>query len=119
DFFLIHGFLPDGRTVYKDVFQIGPSSAVTRVGGSWTVVANNPPASGIESSTPNTEAELLDGLHDTMLCCLEEQLPQQPDVGVLLGGFDSALVASMLAGLGKRVHTYSFRYSDSEYNQPH
>ena len=120
DFFLIHGFLPDGRTVYKDVFQVGPGSEVTQVSGSWAVVANDPPASGSEPSpAPSTEAELLEGLHDTMLRCLEEQLPQQPDVGVLLGGFDSALVASMLAGLGKRVHTYSFRYSDSEYNQPH
>src|SRR5690606_14063400 len=24
DFFLIHGFLPDGKTVYKDVLQISP-----------------------------------------------------------------------------------------------
>jgi len=65
---------------------------------------------------PESEESLYDRLYDVLLGCMEDQLASTAEVGVLLGGFDSALVASLLCRLGKRVHTYSFRYADAQYN---
>src|SRR5690606_31080051 len=48
-----------------------------------------------------------------------EQLASAKRVAVLLGGFDSALVASALVRLGKEVETFSFFYDDARFNQPH
>jgi len=58
-----------------------------------------------------------------LLNCLKaacvQQLGNAKKVGVLLGGFDSALVASILHSLGVNVQTYSFYYENNRYNQPY
>jgi asparagine synthase (glutamine-hydrolysing) len=57
-------------------------------------------------------------LYARLISATERQLGNARRVGVLLGGFDSALVASLLHRLGAHVETYSFQYSDDSYNQP-
>ena len=48
---------------------------------------------------------------------MAEQAGDQDDVAVLLGGVDSAIVAALLHRLGHRVHTFTFRFDDPQYNQ--
>lgn len=121
DFLLIYGFLPYGRTVYRDVRSLSKSNAIVSVGQGCSVVHNK--QRSVQSSTeivvPESEEALYDRLYELLLMCVKEQLPAARDIGVLLGGFDSALVAALLHKLGKKVHTYSFYYSDNSYNQPH
>ena len=54
-----------------------------------------------------------------LLTACKQQVGDAKKVGVLLGGFDSALVASLLKLLEVDVETYSFHYQDPEYNQPY
>jgi hypothetical protein len=53
-----------------------------------------------------------------MLESSKQQLGEARRVGVLLGGFDSALVAALLVRLGVQVETFSFCYENTEFNQP-
>ena len=50
---------------------------------------------------------------------VEADVPSNDRVGVLLGGLDSALVASGLKRLGKKVETFSFGFENSMFNQAH
>jgi len=120
DFLLVYGFYPDGRTAYRNVFQLRSGRALHYSGIELKQLPLPLPAPvNPGSEIPASDDALYDQLYDTLLVCMEDQLASSPDAGVLLGGFDSALVASLLHRLGKRVHTYSFRYADAVYNQPH
>lgn len=120
DFLLVYGFLPEGRTVFRDVMALPAGQVLQSDGEGWARAAVPPPPAGSAyADVPESTDGLLDRLYEVMLRCLQEQLGHDEDVGVLLGGFDSALVASMLHRLGRRVHTYSFRYQAEAFNQPH
>lgn len=121
DFFLIYGFYPDGRTVFDGVFQLGPQQSA--VWSSEFGVNLAVPLQGRLPSSYNhgetTSDGLVERLYTLLLGCLDDQLGRDEQVGVLLGGFDSALIAVLLQQIGKQVTTYSFRYTDDAYNQPH
>ena len=125
DFFLVHGFYPFGRTPFAGIRALPAGSLLewregrSRIEGSG---ASTDPWSGEpEPSAPlRSEGEVIDGLHAAMLRATTEILPARPQrVGVLLGGFDSALVAAYVKRLGFDVETYSFHYADPSFNQPH
>lgn len=120
DFLLIYGFFPDGYTVYEGVRALPPGKMYWRRSDSWQLISIEKRVyRGVVPSVSSSADDLSDQLYEVMLDCLRDQLPTSDEVGVFLGGFDSALVASMLKRLGKRVRTYSFRYMEDEYNQPH
>ncbi|MEO1086261.1 MAG: asparagine synthase C-terminal domain-containing protein [Acidobacteriota bacterium] len=62
---------------------------------------------------------MVDLLYEAFMNALEDQVSSEPRAAVLLGGFDSSLVAAGLARLGKKVETFSYKYEDARYNQPH
>ena len=124
DFFLIHGFYPWGRTPYRDVTALAPGTLLEWCDGKETpheIVQGDPWVGRYDSllSEQVDEETVLDGLYEAILRATKEQLAGTPRVAVLLGGFDSALVAALLHRLGKEVETYSFHYEDGQYNQPH
>lgn len=125
DFFLIHGFHPHGRTVYRGVRALAAAELLELRGGEWTchTVAQpdwserDPAQVAASLSSEGAAAAELEAM---FLNALASQLPRRKQaVGVLLGGFDSALVAATIARLGYPVVTYSFRYAGAGYNQPH
>ncbi|MPZ17947.1 MAG: hypothetical protein GEV06_08555 [Luteitalea sp.] len=124
DFLLGYEFLPDHRTPVQGVktlpsgvlLEWRPTAGVTEhrmqpaeVWPEWT--------SGLDLRDKD-EATVVGALRRAFRSALEEQLPSAPDVGVMLGGFDSALIAAALTEMGKRVQTFSFGYEDQSYNQP-
>lgn len=124
DFFLIHGFYPWGRTPYRGVTALAPGTLLEWRDGAVSEhkIAQGEPWAGQYDgllADEADEARVLDGLYDAMMQATEEQLAGAPRAAVLLGGFDSALVAALLHRLGKRVETYSFHYEEGAYNQPH
>lgn len=120
DFFLIYGFHPDGRTVYSGVRQLAPNQAAVWSATEGTGIRESSPAEPIVGEPASLERKaLIDDLHALLLDCMEDQLCRDERVGVLLGGFDSALVAALLQRAGKQVTTYSFRYAEGSFNQPH
>ncbi len=113
-FLLRYAYLPPGKTVYRDVEELAPQQLIELEGV------------GVKSQSRFANDDLFqyDGdepvgdLYQVLLDCTRHQLSDRKRVGVLLGGFDSALVASLLCRLGAEVETYSFRYDDAEFNQP-
>ncbi|HEX9992020.1 MAG TPA: asparagine synthase-related protein [Acidimicrobiales bacterium] len=114
DFLLGWEFLPDGRTVYRGVRTL-PGGALHSWPGASRPIA--PPAEAWDGPVPATEAEAVDALYTVFMDTLAEQAGVEQDQAVLLGGFDSALVAAGLHRLGRRVTTFTFHFEDPTYNQ--
>lgn len=115
-FFLSYGFHPFGTTAFSTTDALSATDKLSWPGGE---TSSKPISSKPEAKPQDGIADPINALYTTLSQCLDEQLNADKDVAVLLGGFDSALVASMLQRAGKRVTTYSFRYGDRLFNQPH
>ncbi len=123
DFMLLYGFYPYGRTSFINVTSVEPGNLVYLEKGSirWATIPDIDPWGGdlLPGLEDATDREAADVLRVAFMRALEQQAPQADEVGVLLGGFDSALVASGLVEIGKKVSTFTFRYEAEEYNQAH
>lgn len=119
DFLFGWEFVPDGRTVYQGVRVLAGGTL-----RSWPVPTGTgtrrvaPPADGWDGPVPTTADAAVDALYDVFMAAVEEQAGAEAEHAVLLGGFDSALVAAALHRLGRRVTTFTFRFDDPLYNQP-
>lgn len=122
EFLLGYEFLPEGRTPFQGVRTLLPGHILEwHHGESRThpLPAPNPWHGRFDAVNYKAEAEVIDALRQAFDLAVREQTPERREVAVLLGGVDSALIAVHLKRLGKEVHTFSFRYEDSGYNQPH
>ena len=96
DFLLGFGFLPDGRTVYAGVQALG-AGAVRVVPGDER--------GRVQAASERVDVDVTDraavrkALHEAFLSALEAQAGTRRRHAVLLGGFDSALVAAGLRRL--------------------
>lgn len=120
DFFLAHEFLPGERTHYHGVSSLSAGTLLRFRGDTIerTVIAKGHPwKPWLEGLDLTTEDQVVRALEEAFFRALEEQCPKAERVGVLLGGFDSELIAAGLVRLGKRVETFSFQYEDVGYNQ--
>ncbi len=124
NFFLSHGFFPFNHTAFKGIKQIPPKHAL--VASNESVALQKLPQSNHGAPEPPPpdfltmdETAVIDYLHQGFEKAVQEQISPDRKVGVLLGGFDSALVAAYLVKAGKEVNTYSFYYEDARYNQAH
>lgn len=111
DFLLGFGFVPEPRSMYSDVDVVKPGTRVSNGN-----VANVTPISH-DANCDTTRDAIIDALHGTLVATIAEQAGGHRRHAVLLGGFDSALVAAVLVGLGHEVETYTFRFADSTYVQ--
>lgn len=121
DFFLIYGFYPYGNTLVANMKAIPPGKLVSWKSGKQQIRDIKPYQASSDSTLKDGAqlAEAIEVLHDGFMKALSQQSGDAKNVGVLLGGFDSALVAAGLKKLGKNVTTWSFYYDQEEYNQPH
>jgi asparagine synthetase B (glutamine-hydrolysing) len=123
NFLLGYEFLPWNRTPFKGVEVLPAGIAREYTKGSATdhaVVAAKPWDDLVSAVEPgrSTEAELIECLAEGCTRAIAEQSPTSGRIAVLLGGFDSALIAALLTRAGREVETFSFRYSEEGYNQP-
>jgi asparagine synthetase B (glutamine-hydrolysing) len=114
DFLLGFGFLPDGRTAYEGVRAL-PAGEVRIIPGQER--AHVDPAIEPVDIDPSDHAGVRKHLHDAFFAALERQAGTDRRHAVLLGGFDSALVAAGLRRLGHEVDCYTFAFGDSVYEQ--
>ena len=115
DFLLGFGFLPDGRTPFADIRVLGPGTR--RRLGEPAVDTVAPPPVPPAAATPPSFDGAVDELYDRFCAAVEEQASPDDRHAVLLGGFDSALVAAALRRLGHDVHTFTFGFGDRRYEQ--
>jgi asparagine synthetase B (glutamine-hydrolysing) len=125
DFFLVHGFYPGGGTPFRGVRSLAAGEMLEFAGGNLRRHGIAQPDWG-EADPAVSAARLIDPaeasreLETLFLDATRSVLPRRKQViGILLGGFDSALVAAAIARLGYPVVTYSFHYAEGSYNQPH
>ncbi len=111
DFLLGFGFLPDRCTIYKDVFAIDTPGRFDLTNGKHLNPTPNLPST--EFKSPDETPDL------AQLVCeiVDQQAGDATSVGVLLGGFDSALVAAALRRTGRDVYTFTFNFAERGYEQ--
>lgn len=109
DFLLGFGFLPDGRTAFEGIQALARPS-ITELGTAESVPLSSAPPAPDQSDETSDLAELVCEIVD-------EQAGAAKQVGVLLGGFDSALVAAALHRTGREVHTFTFSFSEPGFGQ--
>lgn len=122
DFLLGYEFLPAGKTIYRGVSMLGAGQILRWQGGRierHTIAAPAPYADRFADVDFANEDQVIDALGRVFELAVDDQTPRATQVGVLLGGVDSALIAAQLKKRGKEVHTFSFRYADESFNQTH
>ncbi|QGG95850.1 asparagine synthase-related protein [Actinomarinicola tropica] len=117
DFQLGFGFLPDDRTMFAGVRSLARPGCIALAGPPLAGPSGDAPRPGAAEPVPPPDGP--HGVADLLLEVLDEQSRGVDHVGVLLGGFDSALVAAGLHRLGKRVSTFTFHFDDDRFNQRH
>lgn len=116
-FALVYGYYPFEQTIYEDIKRASKDNVIT-VSGSKFELLERPVAPAVARSAAKLErSAVIDELHDRLIEVVNASLRGVDRVAVLLGGFDSALVAALAAKAGKSVKAYTFQYSDSEFNQ--
>jgi len=116
DFFLVYGFFPFSETVYQPIKRT--------VAGSLGLLTENGFQFRELHKKDTVTQRFSDGrdkakhtLNDILLSTCDEALKDYKNVSVLLGGFDSALIAALAKKLGKRVKAYTFKYENAIYDQ--
>lgn len=119
DFLLSYEFLPWDRTPFRDAMRLRKGTILDFAGGRATlsgIATRKVPAATVAANDP---ASAMRQLHDTFMQSLEYLLPTQEPVALLLGGFDSALIAAALKQLGRTYETFTFRFAEPGYTQRH
>ncbi|MEI8322746.1 MAG: asparagine synthase C-terminal domain-containing protein [Actinomycetes bacterium] len=113
DFALGFGFLPGVHTVFKGIKSLPPGTryfaATTHSETTTAFPVSVPPTTSFEQAIPQ--------LYDLFIKAVTEQAGNRTKHAVLLGGFDSMLVAATLRKLGHEVHTYTFSFGDPNFEQ--
>lgn len=118
DFFLIYGFYPKGMTMYEGVKSLPGKTLLTWQGGRASTSPINYKKLAVQKI--KNESQLVNSLYKTLMSATKDILPSgKKKVAVLLGGFDSALIAALLKKNGADVETFSFYYEDDKFNQKH
>ncbi len=120
EFFLGYEFLPDQRTLYDSVSVVPPGSIVAWTRGETSLRAIGPYVPDpklLEAAQSRSEDMVIDALYEAFVASLNSQCPSQGKIGVLLGGFDSMLIAACLSRAGNEVETFTFRYVETGYTQ--
>jgi asparagine synthetase B (glutamine-hydrolysing) len=118
DFLLGYEFLPWDRTLFEGVMSLPKGTLLEFNHG---IVKQTNIFTPLQSQTAEhltNEPDVINYLYDQFMHSLSDLSPTDNNIAVLLGGFDSALVASALTRLGKKVRTFTFRFPDARFNQP-
>jgi len=113
DFMLGFGFYPDTHTAYDKISAVpsGTRWNVTNRATTHTTVSHP------EISSPSSFEAAIPELRDRFFGALEDLAAGSKRHAVLLGGFDSMLVAASLRRMGHEVDTYTFTFGNASYEQ--
>jgi len=117
DFSLVFGFYPGNSTVYESVNKLNGDNGLTFDKGIEKFKFNS--IKELPKVNLQNEGEIFDRLYHDLTTVIKKQTEGYDRVAVHLGGFDSALVTAILKRIGKDVETYTFSFSDSQFNQTH
>lgn len=113
DFALGFGFPPGVQTLFNGIQSLPAGTryfaATASTETTTTFPVSSPAATSFEQAIPQ--------LHDLFIKAVAEQAGNRTKHAVLLGGFDSMLVAATLRKLGHEVHTYTFSFGNPHFEQ--
>lgn len=116
--YLTLGYVPEPRTVFRDVRKLESGTIVSFTAGGddvhryWDAGAFEPTAATAASAIPRLRS-LLDA-------AVRKQMVADVPVGIFVsGGIDSALVAAIAARhqRGQVIHTFTVRFTDPSYDE--
>lgn len=118
-FLLAYEFIPGNKTLYQGYTVLNPGSILDWNNGKkdYSNIKHSTPKNSLPQISELEQA--INYIEDCMLSSIRQQIPSHGKIGVLLGGFDSALIVSILKSIGREVETFTFQYSDDSYNQPY
>jgi len=112
-FTLGFGFVPFHNTVYSGICESVSGSVVNLIDGRVSKVSAK---RHVKEYLPGSAAtKMLQELEQA----IDRQVGDSRDHAVLMGGFDSALVAALLRRRGEPVTTFTFDFGSEKFNQPH
>ena len=116
-FGLKYQFWPGSATVYAGIRKLVPGQQMI-VASSGERIEPLPTRNvGSPELDPEDRVAVQRAIHDTLLASVEQLSPPGQTMGVMLGGFDSALIIAILAELGRPVHAVTLKYDTCKYNQ--
>lgn len=119
EFLLCYQFSPGNSTHFSNIMKAGAGNILDfNIGKQQVGIRPKKENHTVEKYRGNEEL-IIDQLYTDFLFALEQQTTGFDRVGVLLGGFDSALIVSGLKKLGRKIKGYTFRYTFEKYNQTH
>lgn len=113
DFMLGFGFTPFQETVYSGINESQSGTIVDYVQDQ--VVKLSFRKIEVQYTPGDSAAKMLRVLEEA----LDRQVAGARAHAVLMGGFDSALVAALLRRRGEPVTTFTFDFGSEKFNQPH
>lgn len=113
DFVLGFGFYPDTHTAYAGITAVPAGTRWNVATGATTPTALQHP----DITAPSSFDAAIPELRDRFFGALEDLTAGSTRHAVLLGGFDSMLVAASLRRMGHEVHTYTFTFGNARYEQ--
>jgi asparagine synthetase B (glutamine-hydrolysing) len=113
DFALGFGFLPGTHTPFSGIAALPAGTRYVAA----TAHTETTTTSAIDVPAVTSFSDAIPELHDMFMKAVKEQAGNRTKHAVLLGGFDSMLVAATLRKLGHEVHTYTFSFSDTNFEQ--
>jgi asparagine synthetase B (glutamine-hydrolysing) len=124
DFLLGYEFLPFKQTIVKDVYNLTNGEIINLTNADISTIKIKKgmvKENGVDSNIRNniSEAKLIELLYESFTQSIEELCPTNSPIAVMLGGFDSALIASILKKKGYSIETFTFHFDDNRYNQSH
>ena len=117
DFALGFGFHPEGSTPYESVAALPAGHRHRMTGSGITPAGATEPARSDPGELPGSFDAAVERLHELFMAAIERQTGGRRRHAVLLGGLDSALVATCLRRLGHEVDTYTFHFGQPRFEQ--
>lgn len=113
DFALGFGFLPGTHTPFSGIHSLPAGTRYIAA----TAQSESMSAFPVSAPLPQSFEQAIPQLHDLFIKAIKEQAGNRTKHAVLLGGFDSMLVAATLRKLGHEVHTYTFSFGNPIFEQ--
>jgi asparagine synthase (glutamine-hydrolysing) len=117
--YFAYGYVPEPRTIFKDVYKLAPGCMLTLKRGQTTARPVEYWDVPFKLSVPITEAEASEELIHRLRESVKIRLISEVPLGAFLsGGVDSSAVVAMMAGLSAEpVVTCSIAFGDAAFNE--
>ncbi len=118
-FALKYQFFPEQQTIYKNISKIPPGHQLVITRDNIEFSPTTPKTPAPLDIDPHDNNKIQGYIHHSLLQAVDKLSDTHIPTGIMLGGFDSALLVSLLSELGRPIYAVTLSYDDRQYNQTH